>query len=103
MRLRNSDGAPVDPVPFYVVAATAFLVCFAFGPLYGMAVGASLTLALVGSGLVFVGTTVGAYYRLVRQHNPEGPRAPAEVRLRNILYAAAVLVGLMLLLALPLL
>jgi hypothetical protein len=103
MGLRNSDGAPVDPVPFLVVAATAFLVCFSFGPLYGTAIGASLPLALVGSGLVFVGITAGAYHRLVRQHNPEGPRAPPDVRLRNLFYVAAVLAGLLLLLALPLL
>jgi hypothetical protein len=103
MRIRNRNGRPVDPVPFFVVAATAFLVCFSFGPLYGTAMGASLSLALVGSGVTFVGATAGAYHRLVHQFDPDAPRAPADVRLRNLVYVGAILAGLLILLALPLL
>ena len=103
MRLRNSDGAPVDPVPFYVVAATAFLICFSFGPIYGMALGAPIELAVVGSGAAFLGATLLAYVRLVRGFVPEGVRAPAEDRLRTLFYVGAAFAALLILLALPLL
>ena len=103
MRLRNSEGTPVDPVPFYVVTATAFLVCFSFGPLYGAALGASIPQAAACSGVVFVGLTAGAYHRLVRRARPEAPPTPAHLRLRHLFYVTVALAGVLALLALPLL
>ncbi|MFC7082051.1 hypothetical protein [Halorussus caseinilyticus] len=42
MRWGNRFGTPVDPVPFLVVAALGFLLCYTFGPSYLMAFGAEL-------------------------------------------------------------
>lgn len=102
MRLRNSDGVAVDPVPFFVVAVMAFLICFSFGPIYASALGASRDVAVAASGLAFVGATAVAYQRLVRGYDPE-VRAPAEDRLRTLFYFAAAFAALLVLLVLPLL
>lgn len=101
--LHNSDGTPVDPVPFLVVSALGFAVCFSFGPIYVMTFGASLPVGLAVAGAVTVATTAVAYYRYVWTERP-GLRAeiPAPVRFRRLLYG---LVGGFLLvaaLALPL-
>ena len=103
MRLRNSEGTPVDPVPFYVVSAMTFLVCFSFGPLYGAALGASIRQAAACSAVVFAGVTAGAYHRLIRQARPDSPPTPAHLRIRHLVYVTAALVGVLVLLALPLL
>jgi len=102
MRLRNSDGVAVDPVPVLIVTAMAFLLCFSFGPIYATALGASRGVAVAASGVTFVGATAVAYHRLVRGYDPE-VRAPAEDRLRTLFYFAAAFAGLLVLLALPLL
>lgn len=100
--LRNDEGVPVDAVPFLVVLAMGFLVSFSFGPMYGMALGWSLELAVVASGVVFVATGAGAYFRLVRQARRElREEVPATQRLRRLFYAALALVVIMLGLALP--
>ena len=103
MRLRNRNGTAVDGVPFLVVSAMGFLVTFSFGPLYGSALGFSLTTAIAGSAVAF-GITVGAaYYRLIWQARPdlEG-EIPADQRLVRLFYAAVALGLLLVLLALPL-
>ena len=45
-RPRNRRGEPIDPVPFLVTTGLAFTLVFSFGPLYGLAYGLSLPLAL---------------------------------------------------------
>jgi hypothetical protein len=103
VRLRNDRGTPVDPVPFAVVAATAFLVCFSFGPLYCLALGFDLQTGLVASGVVFVAATVVAYHRLVRRARPDlAGEVPAHLRLRQVFYLTALLTLVLLLLTVPL-
>ena len=104
MALQNYRGTPVDPVPFLVVAAMAFVVSFSFGPLYGVAVGLSLAGAIYGSAAVFAAVTAGAYYRLVWTARPAlRAEVPADVRLVNLFYAAIGLALVLVLLTLPLL
>jgi hypothetical protein len=104
VELTNARGQPVDPVPFLVVATLAFLVSFSYGPIYLMELGLSLPAALGVSTGVFVSLSVLAYYRLVWDTRPElRGEVPAERRLRAIVYAALVVVGLLGLLTLPLL
>ena len=99
LELRNSEGTAVDPWPFLVVAATAFLLVFSFGPVYLISFGFALTHALAVSALVFVGLALAAYHRLVRRHRPDlRGEVPATARLRRIVYwgvaVALVLFGL---------
>jgi hypothetical protein len=104
VRLRNDQGTAVDPVPFLVVGASAFLVCFSFGPIYLRALGVGLSESLVVSGVVCVATTAAAYHRLVRRARPEiRSEIPPEARLRRIFYVTLLLTLVTLLLALPLL
>jgi cytochrome b561 len=101
---RNRDGTPVDPVPFLVVAALAFLVVFSFGPVYAGAVGLSLPVGIALSAGLFVAATVGAYVRLVWNSRPAlRAEVPPETRLARLVYGALCLALVMLLLALPLL
>lgn len=104
MRLTNAWGQPVDPVPFLVVAALAFLVSFSYGPIYCMELGFSLPVALSLSAGVFSVTAAVAYHRLVRRARPDlRGEVPAEYRLRAIIYAALVIGALLGLLSIPLL
>ena len=104
VELTNARGQPVDPVPFLVVATLAFLVSFSYGPIYLMELGLSLPAALGVSTGLFVSLSALAYYRLVWDTRPElRGEVPAERRLRAIVYAALVVVGLLGLLTLPLL
>lgn len=103
MRLRNRSGTPVDPVPFLVVAALAFLLCYSCGPLYLLAFDFELPSALAVTTVVFVGATAGAYHQLVWTVTPElKGEVPATLRLRKIILATLVVVGLFALLSLPL-
>jgi hypothetical protein len=101
---RNRDGTRVDPVPFLVVAALAFLLTFSFGPIYAVAVGLSFPVGLSLSAGVFVAVTAAAYVRFVRQARPalRAEISPTH-RLTRLLYAALCLALLLCLLALPLL
>jgi hypothetical protein len=104
VRLTNRHGTPVDPVPFLVVAALAFLVSFSYGPIYCMALGLSLPFALAVSTLVFCLAAGASYHRLVWTARPElRGEIPAEKRFRRLVYAALVGGALLALLALPLL
>ena len=104
MKLRNDKGTAVDPVPFFVVAASAFLVCFSFGPIYLGALGVPLQESLVVSAAVCLLTTALAYHRLVRRARPEiRSELPPETRLRQIFYVTLLLTLVTILLALPLL
>jgi hypothetical protein len=71
MALRNREGRPVDPVPFLVVAAIVFAVCYSFGPMYFVAFGVGLPWAIAGSSAAFLAGTGVAYHRLVRTAYPE--------------------------------
>jgi hypothetical protein len=103
VRLRNRDGTPVDPVPFLVVVAAAFLVAFSFGPIYAVAVGLSLPVGLSLSAGVFVVVSAGAYVRFVRQARPAlRAEIPPDRRLARLLYGALGLALLLVLLSLPL-
>ncbi|MFB6123782.1 MAG: hypothetical protein ABEJ78_10030 [Haloferacaceae archaeon] len=99
MKLRNRRGTAVDPVPFLVVAAMAFLVSFSYGPIYCHAVGLRGAAVLgVPAGAFLVACGV-AYHRLVWTARPDlRGEVPAERRLARLFYAALagilVLVGL---------
>ena len=103
MEFRNRWGTPVDPVPFFVVAATAFAVCYAFGPSYLLAFDLPLRWALAAVTVVYGAVTVGAYYRFVWTYRPAyREEVPVAARFRRLVLAAAVGVMVLVLLALPL-
>jgi len=99
MRLRNSDGTPIDPVPFLVAALLAVLVLVSWGPLYLMAHGIAQTPAILTSvGMTGVTCSV-LYYRFVWSYNPAiREEVPAGIRYRRLLYG--VVAGILLLLGL---
>lgn len=102
--LRNSEGTPVDAVPFLVTLTTAFLVVFSFGPVYGLALGWSVDGSLVASGLVFVGLGLAAYVQLVARARPEmRGEVPADQRLLRLVYAMVGMGVVVVALVLPLL
>jgi hypothetical protein len=102
MELRNRWGTGVDPVPFFVVVATAFAVCYSFGTVYLLAYDLSVSAALWGSTGAFAAAASGSYYRFVWTYRPEfREEVPVGIRFQRLLlasFAAVVLVGL---LALP--
>lgn len=101
-RPRTRDGEPTDPVPFLVVALTGFLVTYAWGPLYFAALGFTLLEALVVVTVLFLAITAGAYHRLVWHAGATNSREiTVEGRLSWLLYAVAIGVALVVLLALP--
>ncbi len=102
MDLRNSEGQPVDPVPFLVVTLLAFLLIYAFGPLYLQAFGVSVDHGLVVCTAVFIPTAVAAYYQFVWTHRPERRGiVTAGQRFGRLWYGLLILVALSLLLSLP--
>lgn len=101
-RLRNKAGDPVDPVPFFVAALTAFLVTHAWGPLYLGAFNVSLVPAYAILTVLYIGIVAALFYRLVWQYRPEARQeVPVEIRMRKLLYAIAIGIFIVLLLALP--
>lgn len=99
MRLRNSDGSPVDPVPFLVVALLAAMLLIGWGPLYLMAHGIGQPLALGTSATLTVGTCGVLYYRFIWNYNPAiREEVPAATRYLRLLYG--IVIGVLLLLAL---
>ncbi|MDS0281116.1 hypothetical protein [Haloarcula onubensis] len=102
--LRNSEGAAVDPVPFLVVSLLGFAVSFAVGPLYVMALGASLPVGLGVAGATTAVTAAVAYHRYVWTERPDLRREiPVDARFGRLVYG--LLAGLLAVaaLALPLL
>ena len=99
---RNRDGDAVDPWPFVAVAGTGVLPVLSFGPLYLTALGLALSTAIVVSLVVGTAVVVGAYHRLVHTRRPEVV-APGGDRVERLFYATLALVGVLALLALPLL
>lgn len=103
MVLRNRDGRPVDAVPFVVTAGSAFLLLYSFVPLYLHALGIRLAGSLAITSLVYGLATMVAYTRQVLRVNPDRRRwVPAGVRFRRLVYVMLVSVGVVVLLALPL-
>ena len=101
-RPRNRDGKPVDPVPFLVVVLTGFLVTYAWGPLYFAALGFTLVEALAVVTVLFLAIMAWAYHRLVRHADVASTRdVPTDHRLSWLLYAVAIGIALVVLLALP--
>lgn len=103
MRPRNTDGTPVDPVPFLVATALTFAVCYSFGPMYFVAFGVELPVAIVLSTGVFVAGTVLAYRSLVVHARPEmRGEISTYGRLRRILAITFLVVAALTLAALAL-
>ncbi|MFC7135877.1 hypothetical protein [Halobaculum litoreum] len=103
MRLRNRRGDPVDPVPFLVVAGTAFMIVYSVGPVYLITLfGVDVATAVAGSTPVFLLATAAAYWRLVRTVRPDlRAETPAEWRFRRLWYAAVGFGLLLVALTLP--
>lgn len=100
---RNQRGRWVDPVPFLVAAALAFLGTFSFLPVYCLTIGLSVPVTAVVSVGVFVGLVALSYHRLVWTARPEfRGEIPPERRLIRLFYVAlsvtGILVGLTILL-----
>ena len=103
MQFSNSEGTPVDPVPFLVVSITGLAIVFSFGPMYLLAIGLDLPAAAAGTSVALVGTTCLAYYRYVWRARPARRKVvPGPVRLKRLYYAVFVAIALLALLALPL-
>lgn len=104
MKFANRHGTPVDPVPFFVVATTAFLVSYVYLPAYFLSLGASLRVAVGGATLAFMASAMAAYYHCCWTARPElRGEVPAEIRLHRIAYAVLLGFCLIVLFALPLL
>lgn len=103
MEFRNRHGKHVDPVPFYVAVSLIVLVGYSYAPLYFMEFGFSVVGALGLSTAVAGAFIAGAYHRYVWTLRPELlAETPAELRMKRLLYGAAIVVAGMALLALPL-
>ncbi len=104
MQFQNRHGTPVDPVPFFVVTAMAFLLIFSFGPGYLMAVGLDLVGAIVISGSSFTYVMLGAWHEMVWTSRPDlREEVPGTVRMQRLIYAAMILGLLLTALMIPLL
>jgi hypothetical protein len=102
MDLQNRDGDAVDPVPFLVVTLLAFLLIYAFGPLYLQAFGVTVDQGLAVCTAIFLPMAAAAYYQFIWTHSPERQGiVPAGVRFGRLWYAILILVALFVLLALP--
>lgn len=103
MQLRNKHGTPVDPVPFLVVVLGMAMLSYSYGPLYLMALGLDLGEALLACGAVLTTTIGAAHNRFVWNARPDlSAEVPATVRLKRLFYAVLIGVGMLALLALPL-
>lgn len=102
MRLRNRDGVAVDPVPPLVVGAAAFLLSFSLVPGYLLSFGVSLPVALVTSGVVFVGLAAVTSHQMVWRARPDlQGEVPAADRLRRLLYGVLLVALLLFVLSAP--
>jgi len=102
--LPNRDGVAVDPVPFLVVTLLGFAVSFAVGPLYVMALGASLPVGLGVASAATATTAAVAYHRYVWTERPALRREiPVDARFGRLVYGLVAGFLAVALLALPLL
>lgn len=103
MTVRNRDGDRVDPVPFLVVTALSAMVLVSFGPIYLNAFGLPFRIGLAVSGAGTLIAAIVSYHQLIWTHDPARlATIPAESRFRRLLYAIAILVGVVVLLSIPL-
>jgi hypothetical protein len=102
MHLRNAEGRAVDPVPFFVMALSAWLVSLSFGPFYLRFWGLGLDVAILGSGILGLACCLGAYYRYVWTYRP-GTRGevPVASRMARIAYGMVIFALLLGALSLP--
>ncbi len=99
----NRDGDPVEPWPFVAVSGTGTLPVLSFGPLYLGAFGVPIRLAVGVSIAVSTGIVAVAYYRLVLAYRPDVQAAlPASERAPRLFWITLVLIGVLVLPALPL-
>ncbi len=99
---RNRRGTAVDPVPFLVVSAAAFLISFSVGPVYAISFGLTLELALACSGACWLAGVAASYHRLVWTVRPGlSANAPASARIERIGLGVVAFALLLLLLSLP--
>lgn len=91
MKLTNREGTPVDPVPFLVVALLSAMAAIAWGPVYLLGFGVTLTWAVVASvGLAAVCVII-TYHRFVWLASPTRRReVPIYLQFRKFLYAIAI-------------
>jgi len=102
-RVCNRDGTPIDPVPPAIVILICFLTIYAWGPLYLRTLGVSLAESVLLLTAVFLVVAVGTYYQMVWTANPTCRREiPPEKRVYLFRYAFLICLGLVVLLALPL-
>lgn len=93
---RNQRGRRVDPVPFLVATALAFLGTFSFLPVYCLTLGLSVPVTAVVSVGVFLGLAAMSYHRLVWTARPEfRGEIPAERRLLRLFYVALSVTGIL--------
>ncbi|WP_415380286.1 hypothetical protein [Halosimplex sp. TS25] len=103
MKLRNREGTAVDPVPFLVVTGVAFAVAYSYGPLYFAALGLPIGYGVAVSTALFLAATAGTYYRLVWTLRPSHrEEVPVGDRFERLVLATVACVGVIGLLALPL-
>lgn len=95
-RPRNSEGTPVDPVPFLVVSLLAIPLLIGWGPVYLLEWGIPLGPAVSISVICSVAVVVGAYHRYVLTVRPEHrEEVPAALRLRRLLYGITAGIALL--------
>lgn len=104
MQLPNRHGSVVDPVPFVVTTGLTWMLLLSFGPLYGLALGVSLTVGFGVSTALGLGFTAGAYYYQVWSATPEiDSNLPSRLGAERFFYLIAVLAVVLAGLAIPLL
>lgn len=103
MKVTNSQGTSVDPVPFLVVATTGALVSYVFFPPYFLSFGASLTFAVAGATVIASLVSIWSFYRYCWSLRPDLRReVPSQRRFQRLVHGMAIFAGLLVLLALPL-
>ena len=101
MAFRNDQGHAIDPVPFLVVVAMGFLVCYSYFPITLIEIGLSLAGALTVATAGFFGGAGLAYYWLVWRARPQlRGEIPLAHRIQRMLYGALGVISVMALFAL---
>lgn len=99
---QNRDGESVEIVPFLVVAASAFLVTYSFGPVYVLELGLGPSAAFVFPTGVFVAFTAVAFHRFVWTADPVAiAEVPASTRFVRMLYGVGATALVLVALTLP--
>lgn len=101
MEFRNDQGHAIDPVPFLVVVAMGFLVCYSYFPITLIEIGLSLAGALTIATFGYLAGSALAYYWMVWTARPElRGEIPLAHRIHRMLYGALGVVAVMALFAL---